>query len=123
MYTTTIGLKHAQTSPTEELGNRLLDLLLPSFLNDLLVPVLSGVSFVTLIIILMMLSVILVKTVIQTAKSILTRLNREQIRSEFSTIFERVWRWLPFTKSTLEEYREIECSFEELEEEFQEEHR
>jgi len=71
----------------------------------------------------MILSVILVKTVRQTAKSILTRLNREQIRSEFSTIFERVWRWLPFTKSTLEEYREIECSFEELEEEFQEEHR
>ena len=43
------------------------------------------------------------------------------VRTEFSTVFERVWRWLPVTKSTVEQYEEIGCTFDELEEKFDEE--
>jgi len=43
------------------------------------------------------------------------------VRTEFSTVFERVWRWLPVTKSTVVQYEEIGCTFDELEEKFDEE--
>jgi len=43
------------------------------------------------------------------------------VRTEFSTVFERVWRWLPITKSTVVQYEEFGCTFDELEEKFDEE--
>jgi len=41
----------------------------------------------------------------------------EHVRTEFSTAFERAWRWVPFTQTTVKEYTEIECTFDEIEEE------
>ena len=123
MISTVFGPKHAQTSPTGEFGDGLVDSLFPSFVRDILVTVQSSVSTETFLIILMVFLIMVIMYGKQTMKYVSTRLNKEQFRSEFSTVFERVWRWLPFTKSTLEEYSEIACSFEDLEEEFQEEHR
>jgi hypothetical protein len=50
-------------------------------------------------------------------RQLLKIIKDKHVRTEFSTAFERAWRWVPFTQTTVKEYTEIECTFDEIEEE------
>lgn len=95
---------------------------LPDWLLDVLIWLFTDTTrqeFVAVMIGLMAISVVIVWSYKYSKKRVKLYLNKEHVRTEFSTIFERVWRWLPFTKTSIEQYREMECTFDELEEKLQ----